>query len=181
MVHAREPQPGTELLRRWNRDPPETGQQERYCRRAVGISRFVHNLCVATHSWPRYQTHRQLAQPQHKAGPPRFHRKRLAATGSFRAAAQGWGEYRRKVKSGQHSGRRVSFLKFNRRRHEQGFRADNGPDTVKVNGKAVILPKIGRVAMTEQLRFHGSIREVCINRTAGTRFARFFVEDGQEP
>ena len=106
MVHAREPQPGTELLRRWNRDPPETGQ---------------------------------------------------------------------------HSGRRVGFLKFNRRRHEQGFRADNGPDTVKVNGKAVILPKIGRVAMTEQLRFHGSIREVCINRTAGTRFARFFVEDGQEP
>ena len=85
------------------------------------------------------------------------------------------------MKPNQHSGRRVGFLKFNQRRHEQGFRADNGPDTVKVNGKAVILPKIGRVAMTEQLRFHGSIREVCINRTAGTRFARFFVEDGQEP
>ena len=57
---------------------------------------------------------------------------------------------------------------------------DNGPDTVKVEGKTVILPKIGRVAMVEELRFDGSIREVSINRTAGTWFACFCVEDGQE-
>ena len=35
--------------------------------------------------------------------------------------------------------------------------------------------------MVEELRFHGSIREVTINRTAGTWFACFCVEDGQEP
>ena len=43
----------------------------------------------------------------------------------------------------------------------------------------VILPKMGTVAMVEALRFHGSIREVTINRTAGTWFACFCVEDGQ--
>ena len=47
--------------------------------------------------------------------------------------------------------------------------------------RPVVLPKIGRVAMVEYLRFHGSIREVTINRTAGTWFACFCVEDGEEP
>ena len=98
----------------------------------------------------------------------------------FGQAAESWGEYRRKVKSGQRPGRQVGFPRFKRRKHEQGFRADNGPDTVKVDGKVVILPKIGRVAMVEELRFVGSIREVTVNRTAGTWFACFCVEDGQE-
>ncbi len=95
-------------------------------------------------------------------------------------AAEGWGEYCRKVRAGQRPGRRVGFPRFKRRKHEQGFRVDNGPDTVKVDGKVVILPKIGRVAMVEHLRFAGSIREVTVNRTAGTWFACFCVEDGQE-
>ena len=95
-------------------------------------------------------------------------------------AVDAWGEYRKRVKAGQRSGRRVGFPRFKRRRHEQGFRADNGPDTVRVDGKAVILPKIGRVAMVEHLRFHGSIREVTINQTAGTWFACFCIKDGQQ-
>ena len=99
----------------------------------------------------------------------------------FGQAAEGWGEYRQKVKSGQRPGRRVGFPRFKRRKHEQGFRADNGPCTVNVDGKVVILPKIGRVAMVEEMRFAGSIREVTVNRTAGTWFACFCVEDGQEP
>ena len=95
-------------------------------------------------------------------------------------AAASWGEYRRKVKAGQRPGRCVGFPRFKRRKHEQGFRADNGPDTVRVDGKVVALPKIGRVDMVENLRFAGSIREVTVNRTAGTWFASFCVEDGQE-
>ena len=96
-------------------------------------------------------------------------------------AGESWGEYRRKVKAGQQPGRRVGFPRFKRRKHEQSFRADNGPNTVKADGKVVILPKIGRVDMVERLRFAGSIREVTINRTAGTWFASFCVEDGQKP
>ena len=99
----------------------------------------------------------------------------------FGAAAEGWGEYRRKAKAGKRPGRRVGFPRFKRRKHEQGFRVDNGPDTVRVDSKVVILPKIGRVAMTENLRFPGSIREVTINRTAGMWFACFCIEDGENP
>ncbi len=96
-------------------------------------------------------------------------------------AAKAWGEYHRKVKAGQLAGRRVGFPRFKRRKHEQGFRADDGPDTVRVDGKVVMLPKIGPVQMVEYLRFAGSIREVTINRTAGTWFASFCIEDSKEP
>ena len=63
------------------------------------------------------------------------------------AAAESWGEYPKRIKAGQRSGRRIGFPRFKRRKHEQGFRADNGPDTVRVGGKVVILPKIGKVAL----------------------------------
>ena len=96
-------------------------------------------------------------------------------------AVESWGDCRRRVKAGQRPGRRVGFPRFKRRKHEQGFRADNGPNTVKVDGRVVMLPRIGRVAMAESLRFAGSIREVTVNRTAGRWFACFCIEDGKEP
>ena len=98
----------------------------------------------------------------------------------FGQAAESWGEYRGKMKAGQRPARRVGFPKYKRRKHEQGFRADNGPDTVTVDGRVVILPRIGRVAMVEELRFAGSIREVTVNRTAGVWFACFCIQDGQK-
>ena len=99
----------------------------------------------------------------------------------FGQAAYSWGDSLQRVKAGECSGRRVGFPRFKRRRHEQGFRADDGPDTVRVDGKVVILPKIGKVPMVEELRFHGSIREVTVNRTAGIWFACFCIEDGENP
>ena len=93
-------------------------------------------------------------------------------------ASSRWGEYQRRLKQGI-SCRRVGFPRFKRRRHEQGFRADNGPDTVRVDGKTVILPRIGRVAMVEQLRFAGRICEATVNRTAGQWFASFSVDTGE--
>ena len=106
-----------------------TVKQQAYCHRAIGISRFIHNLCVATHrfhrnnrmKWPSWQdlskafnecksedypfvqeVSYRVAEgafpnfgnaianwrdPQHSAGPPRFHKKHLTSAGSFRAAA----------------------------------------------------------------------------------------------
>ncbi|MDE2938885.1 MAG: transposase [Chloroflexota bacterium] len=94
-------------------------------------------------------------------------------------ASEAWEAYRRKVKSGQRLGSTVGFPRYERRKHQQGFRADNGPGTVKVDGKTVILPKIEPVALAEGLRFSGSIRQVTVNRTAGMWFACFCLEDGQ--
>ena len=62
----------------------------------------------------------------------------------------------------------LRWIRVERRKHERGFRAGNGPDTARVDGKAEMLPRIGRVEMVEHLRFSGSIREVAINQTAGT-------------
>ena len=93
----------------------------------------------------------------------------------FGQSTECWGEYRRKKKAGQHAGRRVGFPRFKRRKHEQGFRADNGPDTVRVDGKVVILPKIGWVAMAEELRFAGSIREATVNPARRERGSRASV------
>ena len=119
-----------------------TVKQQAYCRRAIGITRFVYNLCVATPGahpvrpagpenlrpacvnrlpWPSWQdlykafnackredypfvtelasrvaegafmdfgtAIKNWRDTDHKAGPPRFHKKRLTGTGSFRAAS----------------------------------------------------------------------------------------------
>ena len=93
----------------------------------------------------------------------------------FGQAAESWGSDRQQVKAG----RRVGFPRFKRRRHEQGFRADYGPGTVRMDAKSVALPKIGRVAMVEELRWRGSIREVTVNQTVRRWFACFCVEDGR--
>ena len=55
------------------------------------------------------------------------------------------------MKAGKHPGRRVGFPRFKRREHEQGFRADNGLDTVRVDGKTVLLPKALGLATAHEL------------------------------
>ena len=137
----------------------QTVASHRACSRSVFSTRVIHFVPPVSPSSPVWALNQLMVSRPRSTG-------RLGGLG---------------VKYGQRAGRRMGFPRFKRRKHEQGFRADNGPDTVKVDGKTVILPKIGRVAMTEELRFHGSIREVTVNRTAGTWFACFCVEDGQDP
>ena len=169
-----------------------TAEQEVLFGQHAGYARFAYNWAVGEFrsgldvgEWlsertlrPRWNLMKQIIAPW------RTNLSQNAAKYAiidFGQAAEGWGEYRQKVKTGQRTGRRVGFPRFKRRKYEQGFRADNGPNTVRVDGKVVILPKIGQVAMVEELRFPGSIREVTVNRTAGTWFASFCVEDGEEP
>ena len=49
---------------------------------------------------------------------------------------------------------------------------------MKVEGKHIRLPKIGRVRMFEELRFEGEIRKVAISRKAHRWFASILVETG---
>ena len=169
-----------------------TPEQESLFGQHAGYARFAYNWALSEFQaglqvgeWltertlrPRWNAVKQIIAPWGRELSQNAAKYAIIDLGQ---AAEGWGEYRRKVKAGQRSGRRVGFPRFKRRKHEQGFRADNGPDTVRVDGKVVILPKIGRVGMVEHLRFSGSIREVTINRTAGIWFACFCVENGQEP
>ncbi|MYB16039.1 MAG: IS200/IS605 family element transposase accessory protein TnpB [Chloroflexi bacterium] len=167
-----------------------TQQQEAAFRQHAGYARFAYNWAVnefktglESGEWlsektlrPRWnKVKRRIAPWSH----PLSQNAAKYAIINFGRAADGWGTSRIAVKSGKCRGRRVGFPRFKRRKHEQGFRADNGPGTVRVDGKTVRLPKIGMVPMVEELRFTGSIREVTINRTAGVWFACFSVEDGQ--
>ena len=167
-------------------------EQESLFLRHAGYARFAYNWAVGEFQaglevgeWltertlrPRWNLVKRIIAPW---GTDLSQNAAKYAIIDFGQAAEGWGDYRRRVKAGQRPGRRVGFPRFKQRKHEQGFRADNGPGTVRVDGKAVILPKIGRVPMVEQLRFSGSIREVTVNRTAGRWFACICVEDGKEP
>ena len=86
-----------------------------------------------------------------------------------------WGDNPGKLKAGQPPGRRVGFPRYKRRKHQPGFRVDDGPDTVGVDIRTVIPPKIGQGAVVEHLRFEGFVREGDVNRTAGTWFALFCI------
>ena len=169
-----------------------SSEQESLFAQHAGYSRFAYNWALGEFKagldvgeWlsertlrPRWNRVKGMIAPW---GPALSQNAAKYAITNFGQAAKAWGEYHRKVKAGQRPCRRVGFPRFKRRKHEQGFRADNGPGTVRVDGKVIILPKIGRVGMVEYLRFAGSIREVTINRTAGTWFACFCIEDGAEP
>ena len=161
-----------------------TREQESLFGQHAGYARFAYNWAVGEFKagldvgeWlserslrPRWNQVKQIIAPWARVlsqNPAKY------AIIDFGQAADAWGAWRKAVKAGGRSGRRCGFPRFKRRKHEQGFRADNGPDTVRVDGKTVVLPKIGCVAMVEELRFRGSIREVTINRTAGTWFASF--------
>ena len=56
------------------------------------------------------------------------------------------------------------------------FRADNGPQTVRVKGRRIKLPKIGWVRLREGLRFGGEILE-CTVKHDGVRWHAAVVCD----
>lgn len=78
------------------------------------------------------------------------------------------------------------YPKFKKRGEHDSFRAENGPRTktkpaVKTEGVYVVLSKIGRIRMTEAVRFPGRILEVVVSREADRWFASFLVETEHAP
>ena len=74
--------------------------------------------------------------------------------------------------------RRPRFLCRNSRPR---FRIDNGVGTVKVDGNHLVLPRIGRVRMKEELRWPGkAIRECRIRESGGRWYASVRVEIAEE-
>ena len=95
-------------------------------------------------------------------------------------AIDAFGAYRREVKAGKKV-RRVGFPRFHRRSSHCSFRADNGPRTVRMAGKAIRLPKIGTLRTRETLRFAGVIAEATVTREAGRWYACVTVRTGEQP
>jgi putative transposase len=78
--------------------------------------------------------------------------------------------------------KKSKYPQFKKKGIHDSFRADNGPQdkyshAVKIVGKEVTLPRIGRVRMKQKLRFkHGRIISVTVSREAHKWFASITVE-----
>jgi putative transposase len=83
-------------------------------------------------------------------------------------------------RSGQRKGKRMGFPKFKtRRRGQGGFYLAN--DKFSVENHELIVPKLGRVNMSEVLRFDGKIMGATISERAGWWWVSIQVNVAHEP
>jgi IS605 OrfB family transposase len=74
-------------------------------------------------------------------------------------------------KSGKRQGTKVAFPRYkSKKRAQQSFRLNN--DKFWVAGHTIHIPKLGRVNMTEPLRFPGKILGAVVSRAADCRWWR---------
>jgi putative transposase len=91
-----------------------------------------------------------------------------------------------KYRRGEIPWKRVRTPRFKKKNRHDAFRADNGPEkrhlhAVNTAGKRVKLPRIGWVAMREEVRFAGHILSVTISRRADQWYASFAIEVEYQP
>ena len=73
--------------------------------------------------------------------------------------------------------RKVSkFPRYKRKSGKQSFRVDNMRNSVRFDGKRILLPKIGWVRTFEELRFVGDILRVVIKKRGHRWFASLLIE-----
>ena len=133
-----------------------TERQQAYARRAVGVSRFVYNLCVATHRfcrsnhlpWPSWQDlNKALNAAKHEDFPFVTEVSKYVAEGAVRdfgIALKNW-------RDNSHKGRRPKFHK-KRLTGTGSFLAASGIANVQYDGKRRIkLPYLGSVKLAHTL------------------------------
>ena len=133
-----------------------TAKQQDYCRRAIGNSRFVYNLCVATHrfhrtnrlKWPSWQDlSKAFNACKREDSPFATEVSKHVAEGALRnfgTAVANW-------RDPKHSARPPCFHK-KRLTGTGSFRAAAGITTIKSNGKRRIqLPGLGSVKLDHTL------------------------------
>ena len=104
---------------------------------------------------------------------------KYALVGLGEAWSRFWSERDKAKRAGTECRIRPPRFK-SRRRSVQSFRADNGPGTVRCAGKAIRLPRTGKVRMREGCRFEGPVRE-CTVKCDGGRWFAVVVCDMPEP
>ena len=159
--------------------------------RHAGFARFAYNSALADlkagldqGEWRRDRTLQRRFNAVKKELAPWFvdlcQNAGKYAIADLGQAIDAFGAYRRAVKAGKKV-RRVGFPRFHRRSSHCSFRADNGPRTVRMAGKAIRLPKIGTLRTRETLRFTGVIAEATVTREAGRWYACVTVRTGEQP
>lgn len=148
-----------------------TVQQDRYCRRAMGVSRFCYNLAVATHRfcrtnrlpWPSWQDiYKEFNACKREDYP-------FAAEVSARVAEGSFMDFGRAVANWRNGSTRGRAPVFKKRRltGSGSFRAASGVAQLKYNGKRRIrLPYLGSVKLAHTLP-EGIFHEAHIKRENG--------------
>ena len=133
-----------------------TVRQQQYCRRAVGVRRFVYNLCVATHQfcrtnrlkWPSWQDlNKEFNAIKHEQFPFVTEVSKHVAEGAIRDFGDAVANWR----NPSIRGRKPTFKK--RRLTGTGsFKAAHGMKNIRYDGKRRIkLPHLGSVKLDHTL------------------------------
>ena len=113
-------------------------KQQRYCRRAIGINRFVYNLCVATHHfcranrlpWPSWQDLYKAFNACKREDYP------FATTVASRVAEGAFMDFGTAIKNWRDTDHQAGPPRFHKKRSTGtgSFRAASGISQVKYNG-----------------------------------------------
>jgi putative transposase len=165
-----------------------TPEQEQYFRKASGTARFVYN-------WGLAEVKRALDQERtpesvlalkarfnaikRETFPWVYQVTKCAVEGAFRNLNAALTNFRAS-KRGERKGKRMGFPKFKSKR--KGFGAFYlANDKFRVEAHDLIVPKLGRVNMTESLRFVGKILGATISYHAGWWWISIQVDVPHDP
>ena len=84
------------------------------------------------------------------------------------------------IKNWRNKKLQAKFPRRHKRQYGQSYQANNGRGAIRVDGKSVLLPKIGWVRMREELRFAGEIAQATVVKTQGRWFVCLAVDTGEE-
>src|SRR6266571_7271199 len=172
-----------------------TPEQEVYFRKASGVARHAYNWALARWKEARAEGKRvkmkDLKAEYNKIKGEQFpwcyEVTKCAPEQAFADLGQAFANYWRmkeagtqpKLKHPRKDGEEAGFPHFkSKKRDRHSFYLNN--DKFRVDGHWILIPKLGKVNMTEELRFHGKMMSATISYRAGWWFVSIAVEVEQE-
>ena len=168
-----------------------TPEQEIYFRKACGVARHAYNWALARWKQARAEGQRvntrelkaEYNRIKHEQFPWCSEVTKCAPEQEFANLGQAFDNYWRmkeegtqpKLKHPRKDGEEAGFPHFkSKKRDKLSFYLNN--DKFSVEGNWIRIPKLGKVNMTEQLRFQGKIMSAVISSRAGWWFVSIAVE-----
>lgn len=164
-----------------------TRKQVVYFRKATGAARFVYNWALArvqaAHMKGKQCAFADLKREFNtiKRGhfPWVLDVTKCAAEGAYQCLSAALMHYG-KSQQGKRKGKPVGFPKFKNKKHsKQSFYLAN--DTFHVDGNWITIPKLGRVNLTEPLRFQGKILSAIVSSSAGWWWVSVVIDVQDKP
>lgn len=160
--------------------------------RSAGVARFAYNWALA--EWERQykagekpnegKLRRQLNAIKHSDFPWMLDVSKTCPQQAIKNLGAAYARAFDNLKKRRRVGGKKNpwgFPRFKKKGRGDSFRADNGPETVAVEGCRIRLPVIGWMRMHEELRFSGKIKSATVSRTANRWFVAVSVEVEDQP